>query len=157
MIADKLKKSVLQAAIQGKLTEQLPTDGDAKDLLKQIRAEKAKLIADGKIKPDKKLPPITAEEIPFDIPTNWTWCRLGDICNYGTNSTVVAFVIDKYRQIRPNRFDVTNVCELCESKFLRNKNAATWYKGRTTCFISTATACRAKKNCRATGGNFSRS
>lgn len=58
MIADKLKKSVLQAAIQGK------------------------------IKSDKKLPPITAEEIPFDIPTNWTWCRLGDICNYGTNSTV---------------------------------------------------------------------
>ena len=67
MFADKLKKSVLQAAIQGKLTEQLSTDGDAKDLLKKIREEKSKLIAEGKIKSEKSLPPITAEEIPFDI------------------------------------------------------------------------------------------
>ena len=67
----KLKKSVLQVAIQGKLTEQLSTDGDAKDLLKQIHAEKNKLIAEGKIKSEKSLPPITAGEIPFDIPKNW--------------------------------------------------------------------------------------
>ena len=57
MIADKLKNSILQDAIQGKLTQQLPTDGDAKDLLNQIREEKSKLIADKKIKPDKPLPP----------------------------------------------------------------------------------------------------
>ena len=79
MIADKLKKSILQAAIQGKLTEQLPTDGNANDLLNQIRAENSKLIADKKIKSDKPLPPIQADEQPFDIPQNWTWVRLGDI------------------------------------------------------------------------------
>ena len=88
MIADKLKKSVLQAAIQGKLTEQLLTDGDARDLLQKIRAEKSKLIADGKLKPEKNLPPIQPDELPFDIPQNWQWVRLGDICNYGTNSTI---------------------------------------------------------------------
>lgn len=76
---DKLKKSLLQQAIQGKLTEQLTTDGDAKDLLEKIRAEKSKLISEGKIKKEKPLPPISAEEIPFDISENWQWVRLGEI------------------------------------------------------------------------------
>ena len=79
---DKLKKSLLQQAIQGKLTRQLSTDGDASDLLEKIRAEKSKLIADGKIKKEKLLPPISAEEIPFDIPENWVWCRLGELYNF---------------------------------------------------------------------------
>ncbi len=76
---DKLKKSLLQQAIQGKLTEQLTTDGDAKDLLEKIREEKSKLISEGKIKKEKPLPTIKAEEIPFDIPENWQWVRLGEI------------------------------------------------------------------------------
>ena len=76
----KMKASLLQAAIQGKLSEQLPTDGDAKDLLADIHAERAKLIKQKKIKPAPPLPPIKAEEIPFDIPENWQWVRLGDIC-----------------------------------------------------------------------------
>ena len=50
MFADRLKKSLLQAAIQGQLTEQLPTDGDARDLLRKIRAEKTKLIAEKKLR-----------------------------------------------------------------------------------------------------------
>ena len=78
MFADQLRKSVLQAAIQGQLTEQLPTDGDARDLLKKIRAEKAKLIKDKKIKPIT-LPPISDDELPFQIPPNWCWVRLGDV------------------------------------------------------------------------------
>ena len=79
MFADKLKKSLLQAAIQGQLTEQLPTDGDARDLLKKIRAEKAKLVAEKKIKAEKPLPPISDNEIPFDLPDNWCWCRLNEV------------------------------------------------------------------------------
>ena len=87
MFADRLRKSLLQAAIQGQLTEQLPTDGDARDLLKKIRDEKAKLIATKKIKAEKPLPPVTDDEIPFELPANWCWCRLGEICStmqYGT-------------------------------------------------------------------------
>ena len=80
MIADKLRKSILQAAIQGKLTEQLPTDGDARDLLEKIRAEKLSLIKEKKIKKESPLPAISADEIPFDIPDNWCWCRLKSIC-----------------------------------------------------------------------------
>ena len=82
MFADQLRKSLLQAAITGKLTEQLPTDGDARDLLKKIRAEKAKLAAEKKIKAEKPLPSITDEEIPFDIPDNWCWVRLSELCEH---------------------------------------------------------------------------
>lgn len=84
----RMRNSLLQAAIQGKLTEQLPSDGNARDLLKKIRAEKVKLIAAKKIKAEKPLPSITDDEIPFDLPDNWCWCRLGEICNYGTNETI---------------------------------------------------------------------
>lgn len=82
MFADILKKSILQAAIQGKLTKQLESDGDATELLNKIQVEKNKLIADGKLKPEKPLPPIQLDEIPFDIPKNWTWCRLGELGHY---------------------------------------------------------------------------
>lgn len=85
MIAEQLKKAVLQAAIQGKLTEQLPEDGDARELLKRMRTEKARLVKAGKIKQEKPLPEIREEEIPFEIPENWVWVRLADTseaCDY---------------------------------------------------------------------------
>ena len=79
MIAESLKKALLQAAVQGKLTEQLPEDGDARDHLKDIQKEKTRLIKEGKIKKEKPLPVITDDEIPFDIPENWAWVRLGEL------------------------------------------------------------------------------
>ena len=79
MLADKLRKSVLQSAIQGKLTEQLATDDKVEDLLQAIKEEKEFLIKEKKIKKQKPLPEITEEEIPFEIPENWRWVRLGEI------------------------------------------------------------------------------
>ena len=76
---DKLKKSILQSAIQGKLTEQLATDDNVEDLLQAIKEEKERLIKEKKIKKQKPLPEITEEEIPFEIPENWKWIRLGEI------------------------------------------------------------------------------
>jgi type I restriction enzyme S subunit len=76
---EEMKKSVLQAAMQGKLTKQLETDSSVDELLKKIAEEKATLIAEGKIKKEKPLAEITEEEIPFDIPETWRWCRLGVI------------------------------------------------------------------------------
>lgn len=73
------KKAILQEAVQGKLVPQIAAEGNAKDLLEKIKKEKAKLIKEGKIKKEKPLPEITEDEIPFDIPENWCWCRLGDI------------------------------------------------------------------------------
>ena len=82
MLADKLRKSVLQSAIQGKLTEQLATDDKVEDLLQAIKEEKELLIKEKKIKKQKPLPEITEDEIPFAIPENWKWVRLDDICVY---------------------------------------------------------------------------
>ena len=77
---DDLQKSVLQLAIQGKLVPQRPEEGNAEDLYKQIQAEKQKLIKEGKIKKEKPLPPITDDEKPFEIPENWKWVRLNELC-----------------------------------------------------------------------------
>lgn len=74
-----LKNKIIDAGIRGKLTEQLPEDGNAEDLYAQIQEEKARLIAEGKIKKEKPLPPISEDEIPFEIPKNWKWVRLGEI------------------------------------------------------------------------------
>lgn len=98
-----MQKSILQQAIMGKLTEdwrneqtnsavQLADRSSAKDLLEKIKAQKARLIAEGKIKKDttkagasgRALAEITEDEIPFDIPENWCWCRLGELCSIVT-------------------------------------------------------------------------
>lgn len=76
---DKLKQSVLQYAMEGKLVKQDPSDEPASELIKKIENEKAELIKEGKIKKSKKLPAITDEEKPFDIPDSWEWVRLGII------------------------------------------------------------------------------
>lgn len=77
-----MKAALLQAAIQGKLTEQLASDGDAETLYADIQKEKQRLIKEGKIKKENPLSEITEDEIPFDIPENWKWVRLGDISSY---------------------------------------------------------------------------
>ena len=77
-IFDKLKKSILQYAIQGKLVPQDSSDEPASVLLSKIKAEKEKLINEGKIKKENPLPPITDSEKPFDIPDSWQWVRLGE-------------------------------------------------------------------------------
>lgn len=76
---DKLKQSVLQYAMEGKLVKQDPSDEPASELIKKIKNEKAELIKEGKIKKSKKLPVITDDEKPFDIPDSWEWVRLGEI------------------------------------------------------------------------------
>lgn len=74
-----LKSKLIDAAIRGKLTDQLSEDGTAEELYRQIQAEKQALIKAGKIKKEKPQPEITADEIPFEIPANWKWVRLSDI------------------------------------------------------------------------------
>ncbi len=76
-----LKSKLIDAAIQGKLTEQLPEDGTGEELYQQIITAKKELEKEGKIKKSKKLPEISLDEIPFDIPRSWRWIRLGDICS----------------------------------------------------------------------------
>jgi len=82
-----IKKSVLAAAVAGKLTEQRESDGNAAELLEKIFSEKVKAATAaarsgkraGKASVPAKPTPIPPDEIPFQIPKNWTWCRLGDV------------------------------------------------------------------------------
>lgn len=98
------KKAILQEAVQGKLVPQIPAEGNAKDLLEQIKAQKAALIKEGKIKKEKPMPEITEDEIPFDIPENWCWCRLGDLITYQNgyayNSTDMSSIQKGYPVIK---------------------------------------------------------
>lgn len=80
--AEILKSKLISMGIQGKLTQQLDSDGTAQELFEQIQQEKQKLIKDGKIKKEKPLPPVSEEEIPFEIPDSWMWCRLIEIYNF---------------------------------------------------------------------------
>ena len=76
---DALEQTLLQLAVRGLLVPQDPADEPASVLLQKIRAEKDRLIAEGQIKRDKPLPPITDEEKPFELPVGWEWVRVGDV------------------------------------------------------------------------------
>lgn len=98
MNAQDLKNSILQLAIQGKLVEQRAEEGTAKELLKQIKAQKEQLIKEKKIKKEKPLPEITADEILFEIPDSWQWVRLETIIyTIGSKKNQI-----KQSQILPN-------------------------------------------------------
>jgi len=81
-LINKLRSSILSDAVSGKLVPQDPNDESAEVLLEKIKAEKEKLIKDGKLKKQKPLPPINEDEIPYELPNGWIWCRLDDICRY---------------------------------------------------------------------------
>jgi type I restriction enzyme, S subunit len=74
----RLRELILTLAVQGKLLPQDPADEPASVLLQKIRAEKDRLMAEGRLKRDKPLAEITAEEKPFELPVGWAWVRFGD-------------------------------------------------------------------------------
>lgn len=91
-LLQKLRKAYLQEAVTGLSTadwrQQNPTQDTGKALLTEIKKHKAQLIKEGKLRKEKPLNPIKPEEIPFQIPDNWTWCRLGEVelfSEYGTS------------------------------------------------------------------------
>ncbi|MFI8741300.1 restriction endonuclease subunit S [Stutzerimonas zhaodongensis] len=75
----KLRELILELAVRGKLVSQDPYDEPASELLKRIAEEKARLVAEGKIKKQKPLPEIAEEDMPFELPSGWEWSQLGQI------------------------------------------------------------------------------
>ena len=126
---EEMKKSVLQAAMQGKLTEQLENDSSVDELLKKIADEKEKLIEEGKIKKEKPLKEITEDEIPFEIPDNWRWERWGNLSNsiqYGYNASAISYGFAKMvriSDIQDNKilWDSVPYCEITESEYEKYK------------------------------------
>lgn len=76
---DALKQSLLQLAVIGKLVPQDSSDEHASELLKRVSEEKARLVAEGKLKKQKPLGDVAISDIPFDVPDNWAWSRIGEI------------------------------------------------------------------------------
>ena len=108
-LAKQLPKSILQEAIQGKLVPQIAEEGTARELLEQIKTEKQKLVKEGKLKKsalnnsvifrgndnkyytiNKKERISVDDEIPFDIPNTWEWCRLGTLFSHSTGKALNA-------------------------------------------------------------------
>ncbi|TGK78191.1 restriction endonuclease subunit S [Leptospira montravelensis] len=110
-----LRKAVLQLAVMGKLVEQDPKDQPANELLKEIQAEKARLVAEGKVKKSESLPPVKEEEKPFVIPEGWEWVRLGEVCeavDYGTSekaNTSKGVPILRMNNIQDGKLDISNL------------------------------------------------
>ena len=76
-----LKNKILSLAMQGKLVKQDENDEPASILLEKIKKEKAELLKQGKLKKEKELPPISADEVPYELPKSWKWVRLGEVCD----------------------------------------------------------------------------
>ena len=113
--AQALREKILDLAMRGKLVSQDPNDEPASVLLEKIKAEKAELIKEKKIKKTKPLPPITDDEKPFDIPDSWEWVRLGDVIKPEVHKKPtknftyidIASVDNKKNQIaNPNKIDI---------------------------------------------------
>lgn len=127
---DKLRKSILQQAVQGKLTERDPADESASELLKRIKTEKEALMKSGKIKKEKPLPEIKEEEKPFDIPDTWEWVRLKNLIfslTDGTHSTPqytasgIHFISVKDVSSGKLSFDNTKYISLAEHNELKKR------------------------------------
>ena len=78
-IVAELRQAILQLAVQGKLVPQNPADEPASELLKRIRAEKRRLVKEGKIEAEKLLPAVQQDEMSFRLPQGWAWVRLGSL------------------------------------------------------------------------------
>ena len=146
---DLLKKSILQEAVQGKLVPQDLADEPASLLLERIRAEKQKLIAEGKIKKDKHESIIFRrdnshyekrgseevcidDEIPFELPNGWCWCRFSTICYKLTDGShnpppkrANGFRVISARNIKNGRILFTDEDRLCDQNGFNKENPRT--------------------------------
>lgn len=163
-LPERLKKSVLQEAIMGKLVPQDPKEGTAEELLAEIRKEKEKLVKEGKLKKkDLEIKPIEDDEIPFEIPEGWKWCRLGEICSFLSRGKSPS-----YSDV-PNQYPVfAQKCNLKEggisleqARFLRPDTIDKWkeeYRLKTDDVLvnstGTGTVCRTRLYNESFQGNY---
>lgn len=121
-----LRQAILQLAVQGKLVPQDLQEEPASVLLKEIGAEKEKLIKEGKIRKQKPLPPIDPDELPYKLPERWEWVRLGKIStkiHYGYTASAIPIVRDvrflRITDIQDDHVKWSEVpgCQMDEAKF----------------------------------------
>ena len=133
-IKDSLKKSILQEAIQGKLVPQIAEEGTAQELLEQIKTEKQKLVKEGKLKKSTlatsvifrgddnkywenigKSVACIDDDIPFEIPPTWIWCRLGDCVKI-----IGGYAFKSYELKSPVGYRVIRISDISENGLVNN-------------------------------------
>jgi type I restriction enzyme S subunit len=125
---DELKQTLLQLAVMGKLVPQDPNDEPASELLKRIQAEKAELIAEGKIKKEKPLASITEEEKPFDLPVGWEWVHLFKIADVISGNAFKSEDFNNESGTRVIKITNTGVNELIETSDFLPESFRTKYE-----------------------------
>lgn len=122
---DRLKKTVLHLAVSGQLVPQDPTEGTGEELYQKIQAEKQKLINEGKLKKQKPLPEITAEEVTFDIPKSWKWVRFADVYDVrdGTHDTPKyiehGYPLVTSKNLSSGKLDLSNIKHISKEDHLK--------------------------------------
>lgn len=121
--AQALREKILDLAMRGKLVKQDPNDEPASVLLEKIKAEKAELVKEGKIKKSKALPEITDDEKPFDIPDSWEWVRLGEYAEKVTDQVAsgsFAAIKENVRKYKHEEFALMIKTADFANNFLKN-------------------------------------
>ncbi len=144
----KFRQAILQEAVQGKLVPQNPKDEHASELLKKIKKEKEKLIKEGKIKKPKDLPAIEEDEVPYDLPSGWVWCRLGDVFITSTGGTPSRRNSNYWKGNIPwlksgelnDSFNINSSEEFITEEGLKNSSAKMFNKGSLVLALYGATA-----------------
>jgi type I restriction enzyme S subunit len=127
---DALEQIILQLAVRGLLVPQDPREEPASEVLKKIRTERERLIADGKAKGDKPLPTIAENEKPFLLPVGWEWVRLSTVAEANTG---FAFKSTQYTPTGTFVFRVTNIkpdasVDMTDVKYIDSIEASTTYR-----------------------------
>jgi type I restriction enzyme, S subunit len=120
----RIAEVILQEAVQGKLTKQNEADEPASKLLQRIMDDKNKLIAASKLKKGKELQPVRQEEIPFELPNGWIWCRFGNIANIRSN-LVDPKSYKEYIQIAPDVIE-KNTGKLIKIRTVKEADVKSW-------------------------------
>jgi type I restriction enzyme S subunit len=153
-----LRQAFLREAMQGRFEfkQQPLEDGELEtgaQLLEKIKAEKAQLIKEGKLKKEKLLPPITTDEIPFEIPENWVWCRLGEVVieilgGYAFDSTKYSKIetnnqVIRLGNVKPDQLVLDTTPVFIDEKYANEVEKALIKKGD---ILITMTGTRAKRD-----------
>lgn len=122
---DKMKQSILQYAMEGKMVKQAPDDEPASELLKRINAKKQQLIKENKIKKSRALSEITDDEKPFSIPNNWEWVRFGDIVHFNLGKTPKRSIPEYWNSRENGGYPWVSIADMKADKIFSTKEYIT--------------------------------
>lgn len=127
---EQLKQTILQLAVMGKLVKQDDNDEPASELLKKIAEEKERLVKEGKIKKQAHIFEMSKDEIPFEIPTSWEWCRLQNLAIYIQRGKGPKYSLDGKVQVVSQKCVQWSGFDLSHAKYIQDESIKDYQKER---------------------------